>query len=430
VRVGPGPLEARVRGLQTHGVDAETAEAGARVAVALAGTGIAPEAIVRGDALVSDRRWEPSRMLTAKVRVLADPGWSIATGQRLRVHAGTAEVMARCTVLADLDGSPRDHLAPGDAGWIQLRLEGDVVARVGMRLVLRAYSPVTTIAGGTIVESHPPRRRGPADPELVRRLRDRIAADPGARVLAALEERAEAGLDPADAPIRTGLSPRRLEEVLGSDAFAGAARAPDGTVFAPSLTRRFGARVLEEVTAVHEREAFRPGLDVAKVRSLAPSQAHDAFADAVLAHEVARGRLETDAGTVHRPGFVPTLTDEQAGLKDRLAALYADAGFEAPSLDDLPSGLRGDPAFHTLLGMLEREGRLVALDDDIRIDAATVAEAIAGVRAEFSGRDDLGPADFRSVIPVSRRYLLPILAYLDRAGVTRFDGDRRRVVDS
>lgn len=427
VRVAPGTLEARVRGLQTHGVDAPVAEAGARVAVAVTGTGVDPEAITRGHALLSNPRWEPSRMLTVRIRVLADTGWSIETGQRVRVHAGTAEIMARCTVLADLDGAPGDHLRPGDSGWVQLRLEGEIVARVGMRLVVRAYSPVTTIAGGTIAEIHPPRRRGRNARDVSMRLADRVGPDPEVRVLAALEVRGPEGLHPDELPIRTGVAPGRVAAALQSARLAGVARAPDGTVFAPTAVRDFGARVVDDVQAIHEVEAFRPGLDVAKVRGTAPRGAHPSFADAVLAHEVAGGRLEVEAGAVLRPGFEPTLTDDQVELKARLAALYAEAGFEAPALTDLPADLRADPAFHTLLDMLEREGAIVALDEAIRIDAATLQRGVERIREEFAGREGLGPTDFRTLIPVSRRYLLPILEHLDRVGVTRFEGNSRRV---
>ncbi|MDT8369327.1 MAG: selenocysteine-specific translation elongation factor, partial [Longimicrobiales bacterium] len=76
VRVIPGGLEARVRGLQLHGGDVEVAGAGARVAVALAGEGVAPEAVERGRALVTEPLWEASSMLTVRVRVLPDTGWS------------------------------------------------------------------------------------------------------------------------------------------------------------------------------------------------------------------------------------------------------------------------------------------------------------------------------------------------------------------
>jgi hypothetical protein len=53
---------------------------------------------------------------------------------------------------------------------------------------------------------------------------------------------------------------------------------------------------------------------------------------------------------------------------------------------------------------------------------------VEGVRGRWAGQQGLGPADFKEVVPVSRRYLLPILAYLDRTGVTRREGAGRTVL--
>jgi len=45
----------------------------------------------------------------------------------------------------------------------------------------------------------------------------------------------------------------------------------------------------------------------------------------------------------------------------------------------------------------------------------------------LGGREGLGPADFREVLPVTRKHLLPILVYLDTRGVTQRLDDGRRV---
>ncbi|MFP4622766.1 MAG: selenocysteine-specific translation elongation factor, partial [Gemmatimonadota bacterium] len=97
VRLLPGPLDARVRGLQVHGRDADIVEAGERAAIAL--TGVAREAVERGMTVVREPGWESASILTVRLRTLAGSGWSIGADQRVRVHLGTAEVMARVTLL-------------------------------------------------------------------------------------------------------------------------------------------------------------------------------------------------------------------------------------------------------------------------------------------------------------------------------------------
>ena len=101
-------------------------------------------------------------MLTALIHVLPETGWRVEAGQRVRVHIGTAEVMARCAVLQG------EAVEPGEEGWVQLRMEGPVLARARDAFVLRSFSPMTTIAGGRVAEIAPPRRSSLRDADFVR----------------------------------------------------------------------------------------------------------------------------------------------------------------------------------------------------------------------------------------------------------------------
>ena len=54
-------------------------------------------------------------------------------------------------------------------------------------------------------------------------------------------------------------------------------------------------------------------------------------------------------------------------------------------------------------------------------------ELVQQVLEHFGGRDGLSPADFREVVPVTRKHLMPLLAFLDGAGITTRTGDLRAV---
>src|SRR3989441_10160173 len=76
---------------------------------------------------------------------------------RVRVHLGTAEVLARVVQVRSI--------GPGERGLVRLVLERPLVARGGDRFVLRAVSPGTPIGGGVGAEPLPaprprPRHRG------------------------------------------------------------------------------------------------------------------------------------------------------------------------------------------------------------------------------------------------------------------------------
>ncbi len=420
VRLLPTGLQARVRGIQVHGADVADARAGSRVAVALAGDGIERGAVARGEVVVSSPAWAPSHMLTVEFRVLDESGWSLSHNQRVRVHLGTAEVMARCVVFGDTD------LEPGARGWGQLRLEAPVVARGGQRGVLRSFSPVTTIAGFRVVEPVAPKRGRTAGP-VAERLGAALAGAAPEAVAEVVRLAGLVGVVADELPVRTGLTPGLVADALDHLASQGGGATPGGRWVAAEGIDGLGESFLAEVERVHRDEPFRRGVSVEHLRARVPDTAATGLADLVLGRLQSAGQVRHDAGVVARSGFEPRLNEAQLEIRVRLMELYESAGLAPPFVEELPSELQADPAFEVLIEDLERAGALVRLDHGLFIDRSVLARAVEEIRARLGGREGLGPADFREAVPVTRRHLLPILVWCDEEGVTRREGTVRSV---
>jgi selenocysteine-specific elongation factor len=109
IEILPQGRRVRIRGLQTHGRTVEAARPGQRTAVNLAG--IDHHEIERGMVLVPPSRLRPTQIFDAHVEVLAECKRPLRTRQRVRVHIGTAEILARVAVL-----EPAGEIAPGLGG--------------------------------------------------------------------------------------------------------------------------------------------------------------------------------------------------------------------------------------------------------------------------------------------------------------------------
>jgi selenocysteine-specific translation elongation factor len=98
-----------------------------------------------------------TRLVDAWLETLPDAP-PIAHGARVRLHQGTIEVLARVSIVAPPDaGHDAPVLEPGGRGFARLRLESPAAMTRGDRIVLRSYSPVTTIAGGVVLDPDAPR---------------------------------------------------------------------------------------------------------------------------------------------------------------------------------------------------------------------------------------------------------------------------------
>ncbi len=146
----PGGSRGRVRSLEMHGAGLDRSFSGARTAVGI--SGVSRGEAHRGAVLVEEGSpWTPTTALDVEIALEMTARRPLGARARVRLHLGTAEVMARVL--------PRAPIEPGERGLARLALEQPVVARGGDRFVVRSYSPVATIGGGRILDPIPPRRR-------------------------------------------------------------------------------------------------------------------------------------------------------------------------------------------------------------------------------------------------------------------------------
>jgi selenocysteine-specific elongation factor len=419
VRILPQDLEARVRGLQIHDKDVRTAHAGDRTAVALTGDGSDRALVRRGATLVSSASWNATWMVTVRVRILRDASWMLVHNQRVHLHHGTAEVLARCALLES------EEVAPGEIGWVQLRLEEPLAVRARDRFVIRAYSPVATIGGGEVAEATPPKRNklDAATRTALDRILDGDAAD---AVEAHLALRGWQGSEPSDLPLHVGLGSGAVAEALDEVERRGAFRT-SRAVYPAAVRGEGNQRLLAAVEAGHAEDSLRPAVPLALVRAALPAWAPRDLADALVGALVGDGRLVIEDGGVRLPGHRPTLSADQEVAVARLAEILVAGGLGAPSVDELPDDLLMRRDLWSLLRRLETDGTVRLVADGVYLASRALDGAAARVREALGGRSGLGPADFKDPLPVSRKRLIPLLNYFDGLGVTLRSGDGRDV---
>jgi selenocysteine-specific elongation factor len=416
----PSGIDGRVRGLQVHGVQVERAEAGERTAVALTGSDIDLETVERGQVLVLDADWPPTSMLTVALTVLPDTGWTVKHGQRVRVHLGTSEVMAR---VVTLEGN---EVPPGGSGWVQLRLEKPLLARARDRLVVRSYSPVTTIGGGTVAEPVAPKRKRLRDGES-EALGEIVHGEGPSFLEALLALSGWRGVRNSQISVVTGLAPGVASSATALLLKSGA-RDAYGEVFGSAVVESARTVLEEAVANFHQEEPLRPGIGIELLRQRLPTRDEARLADLLLDEGVESGRIAVREGLASLPGYEPSLDAGQEALRNQLIDIYRQAGLAPPAAGDLPEGLSGNPDLWPILKLLERGGHLVNLDDNFFANSQVINEAMDKVKNELTGAKALVPADFRAVLSVTRKYLIPILSYFDRVGLTIRQGDGRDVL--
>jgi selenocysteine-specific elongation factor len=322
----------------------------------------------------------------------------------VRLHLGTAEVMARVL--------PRAPIEPGARGLARLKLERPVVARGGDRFVLRSFSPVTTIGGGRVLDPHPPRRGAAWSGDLG-------AAVPGSR-LRALVERRPHGLEVSYAAIALGVPPREAHE-------AGSAEADLRLVaehWVPGdALRAVSDRALDLVREFHRRQPSAPGIPLETLRR--SLHVPEWLAEAALSDLLAGRRILSSYGIVRLSGFEPRVEGGDAEI-DRLVEILGRAGLAPPSLAELEQATgRRDVA--AILRLAAAKGRVEAVERDRYYTGEALTRFTDAVR-EVGQAGDIHPAALRDRLGISRKFLIPLLEWADGRGITVRTGDVRRLV--
>jgi selenocysteine-specific elongation factor len=159
-----------------------------------------------------------------------------------------------------------------------------------------------------------------------------------------------------------------------------------------------------------------------------PDLANDALVAGLLDRLVARGGLVADLRTVALPGHEPKLSQGERKLKRELAEAIRVGGMSPPELPDLIglAGARG-PAVPDLLALLRDEHRIVEISSSLFFDFDVAAEVRRTVTARLADGSAIAMSELRDLLGTTRRYAVPLGEYLDRIGVTKREGDTRRL---
>jgi selenocysteine-specific elongation factor len=402
VRILPGERGGRVRTLEVHGGPTDRARPGTRTAIGLAG--VDRSEIRRGDVLVTgDLPWTETTALDIEASLLAETARALQPRTRVWLHLGTAAVLARA--------QPRFPIEPGQRGLARLVCEAPIVARGGDRFVLRSYSPVQTIGGGTVLDPDPPRRRV-AWPE------DLDAREPDRRAHALLLRHPD-GLTTGQLALAMGMPADAVRRLLEGD-----------RAVLESGDRWMLARILEDairqaevlLTGYHRSHPTAPGMPAETLRRELRGPAW--IAESAIRALVANGRAAQELGLLRMTGFSPSVAGGTAAI-DRIVELVAAGGLMAPDVPELARRTQ-----HTdvaaVLRLAAASGRVEAIGRDWYVTPEALEEFVAGLRAVGSA-GEITVGELRDRTGLSRKYLIPLLEWADRRGVTRRVGDVRRL---
>lgn len=428
IEILPAGRKVRVRGLQTHGKSVKSAHAGQRTAVNLGG--IDHSEIERGMILTEKDVLRSTQIFDAEIEVLKDAKRPLKTRQRVRVHIGTIEALARVQVLNEAG-----EIAPGEKDFAQLRLEIQTVCVPGERFILRQYSPQRTIAGGRVLDNSASKHRR-KDAENVRKyLQNLTGADKAKQIKLYLETAAEHGLTFKDLQARTGWHGEILKKAIAENLEKKAIVEAENFFIARTPFDNLKAQTLAEIEDFHRTEPLAKGILRETLREKIFSRFAPEIFKAVLVSLEADKKIAAEKDFVRAREHNHEFSPDEKILRDRLLSIYRRAKLEVPKLEEaLNEAVNGTNLDKTLARKIFQiflnTGEIVKISDEFYFLREEIENLVAKLKnfAENSADKLIDVAAFKDIAGISRKYAIPLLEYFDRERITRRAGDRRLIL--
>lgn len=422
VMIYPSRVTSKVRGIQVHNAGVEQAVSGMRTAINF--QGLEKASIDRGDVLSSPNALTSSFMVDVGLHYLKSNKKPIKNRTRIRFHTGTSEVLGNLILLDS------EELSPGSTTAAQLRLDAPVAVVKDDRFVIRSYSPIRTIGGGSLLNPIPQKHKR-FKPEVFSGLQNLIDLSPEEVLTYHAEEAGYQGISFSDLRIMTNTSDKKLDGVIQrllSDKVLQMIDREQRVFIHRICFEHLFAEAGALLGAFHKTNPLKPGMPKEELKSRLPPQISPKLFTLMIQQMVKAGQVVQEENMIRLASHTVSLGLDQTDVRRKILDAYQQNGLTPPyfkefcktqSLDETKS--------KEVLHVLVDEGLIVRIKDDLYFHQEAI-HMIKKKLVEFLNiHGDITTPQFKDMTGASRKFVIPIIEYFDARNVTIRVGDIRKL---
>jgi len=418
VEAFPSRKKFSIRGIQVFNNSVDLADQGQRTALNLHKASKA--GLKRGDILTNTDYFSDSKEIEAKIELLDDYEKVVGRNRNVKFYHLSQERNARLLVL--------DPVKPKKGANCSCRIifNEPVFTLPGDRFIIRRLSPVETIGGGVVVFNKAGKRTAKAIAVQAEKLEHNrneaiysLIKENGIRCISLKDLRSSSGINTADlnsitAELRTE---GRIIRIAPSFLYADTSTADELREKCILIIRQF-----------HKANPRKPGLSASEIIEMIGDRLEPQLVDYILSSVVAEKRLLPDNQYYALPDFKRDFEARKSDLEARLEQIIKSAGLTPPTIQEiseqvsLPEGMIKQAARN-----MTENGNLVRVTQDIFVHTENLRTAVMNLKTELSNKNEISLQDFKNLLGISRKYLIPILEHLDKSGITNRLANGNRV---
>ena len=396
----PGNQKAKVRGIQTHGTETSSVKMGDRAAINLAGTDL--NELYRGT-VIADPYWVNStEKLIAHVTLIEDTRWKLKNGQRVHLHLGTAEVVARAMM--------QDPLEAGQSGNALFYLEKPIAALMDERFIIRSLSPMETIGGCVVLDSNPI----PIRKEL-KLWTASLQENPSERFKQFVSQYWKSPKSLGNWARHFQTTESQVKNWIRSEEI----KNEKGFLFTSEKRDESMEYVREVLTQFHKENPYKKSLSQDRLKDATHFSTN--WLSYILDY-MGDELINVEGGFALKSHSV-VLSDSDASLAKILEDSVKQAGCAILNAKELSS--ENPKITLEILYILKGEGKIIEVGRGLWIHGDVLDKLKDDLCLFFTANPQLNVSDFKTITNTTRKSAIPLLEYCDKHGLTERVGNSR-----
>ena len=416
VELLPGSVKSKVRGLQSHGEEVQQVETGDRAAINLQGVEI--KQIERGSQIAEIGYLQSLNQMGVTLLLLDSAQKPITQNQRIRIHLGTQEVMAR---VALTEGKT---LQPGDDCPALLRLEQPLVAARGDKFIIRSFSPVITIGGGEVMEVLI-EEKWKIVKEKLQNLYESPKSD---QLIHLVQEEGAKPITPEKLQYRIGISKEQINAIVEEkEELFWLTHKQGKWLLTQNQWNELKNSIHNFLKKYHAKNPLNAGAQKEEIRQHLSCE--NSILEALLQSMLDEKSISQKGELFLNPNFSITLSSEDDSLQNSILNQLDQEGFTSSTLAQLSLKTgNSKEKLMQVLNVAEQQGKLLRIDGKLMFTQKNFIILREKVNQFFSNHPEMSVSEFKELAHTSRKYAVPLLEYFDKKKITYREGNIRKLV--
>jgi selenocysteine-specific elongation factor len=394
-----------VRSMQSHNSKVSKVEIGSRTAINI--QNIDKRKVFRGSHLGDTGYFHLVNNAIAKIEIVKD----IKHNQRIRIHIGTQEVIARI-FFAD---KKVNNVA-------LLKFEKKIICSFSDRFIIRNFSPMTTIGGGKIFDIN-------IDGKWTDKsdyIKNLLFKEKDYEIIREIiNYRGKNIFDQETLSYHLGFSKDILKKNLSklSDIHFYGNTKP--WIITTSQLNNFNEKIIKTIDSFHRNNPYLNGIIFEQLNQtvLLP----DIFLKKILNDLCNNGNLKFKDDLYSLHDFKIKLEKEDQLLKKKLFNIIDEEKFQTSDFSSLLVKLNiSEEKLKNLLNIEKNNNNFLVINGSLFFSKKNYFNLLITIEKYFSLKKTMSVSDFKNLSNTSRKYAVPLLEYLDKEKITYRDGNERK----